>query len=111
MAERNIGRFLEGIAESMIRTEIILFFHRNQFAMDVARNIARWIGREIGIVERELDKLVEQGILDKMGTGPSAIYSYTQDVETIEVIDKFVTELTLGREKVRRAMEGLRPPE
>ncbi|MEW6102460.1 MAG: hypothetical protein AB1630_01375 [bacterium] len=108
MAE-NIGRFLEGIAESMVRTEIILFFHRNQFAMDVARNIARWIGRDVAVVEKELVGLVEQKILDRMGTGPSAIYSYTQDVETIETIDKFVTELTLGREKVRRAMEGLKP--
>ncbi len=110
MAE-NIGKFLEGIAESMVRTEIILFFHRNQFAMDVARNIARWIGRDIGVVEKELQKLVEQKILDGMGTGTSAIYSYTQDVEIIETIDKFVTELTLGREKVRRAMESLRPHE
>lgn len=107
MAE-NIGRFLEGIAESMVRTEIILFFHRNQFAMDVARNIARWIGRDVAVVEKELDKLVEQKILDRMGVGASAIYSYTQDLEIIEIIDKFVVELTLGREKVRRAMEGIK---
>lgn len=107
----NIGKFLEGIAESMVRTEIILFFHRNQFAMDVARNIARWIGRDVNVVEKELERLVEQKILDKMGQGLSAIYSYTQDVETIETIDKFVVELTLGRERVRRTMEGMRPLE
>lgn len=107
MAE-NIGKFLEGIAESMIRIEIILFFYRNQFAMDVARNIARWIGREVGVVEKELEKLVEQKILDRMGTGTLAIYSYTQDVEIIETIEKFVAELTLGREKVRRVTEKVK---
>jgi hypothetical protein len=110
MAEKaSITKFLEGISESMVRTEIILFFHRNQFAMDVSRNIARWIGRDIGVVEKELANLVEQKILDKMGEGPSAIYSYTQDLEIIEMIDRFCHELTLGREKVRRAMESLRP--
>lgn len=108
MAE-NIGKFLEGITESMVRVEIILFFHKNQFAMDVARNIARWIGRDIGIVEKELERLVEQKILERMGTGPSAIYSYTQDIEIIETIEKFIAELTLGREKTRRALEGIRP--
>lgn len=106
----NIGKFLEGITESMVRIEIILFFHRNQFAMDVAKNIAKWIGRDVGVVEKELERLVEQKIVDKMGTGPSAIYSYTQDVEIIEIIDKFVTELTLGRERTRRALEGIKPP-
>lgn len=105
----NIGKFLEGITESMVRIEIILFFHKNQFAMDVARNIARWIGRDVGVVEKELERLVEQKILDRMGTGPSAIYSYTQDIEIIETIEKFVVELTLGREKTRRAIEGIRP--
>lgn len=113
MAENKlaIGKFLEGITDSMVRTELILFFHRNQFAMDVSSNIARWIGRDVRAVEKELDGLVEQGILDKMGDGPSAIYSYTQDLEIIEVIDRFCHELTLGREKVRRAMEHLRTSE
>lgn len=93
-----IIEFLEEATKSPIRRELIKFFYENQFAMDTAKNLSRWINKELSEVEKELEGLVKLKILEKIGEGCSSIYSYTQNIETIEIIERFI-KITRGEKR------------
>ena len=96
---KSIAEFLEELSQSNDVLEIVVFFHANQFAMDTALNIARWLKKDFTQIEGYLAHLFSLGVLEKMGEGSSAIFSYTQDIEKIKVLDRFIK---LMREKGRR---------
>lgn len=96
---KSISEFLEELSQSNDEMEIVAFFHSNQFAMDTALNVARWLKKDYSQIEDHLTHLFSLGILEKMGEGSSAIYSYTQDIERIKVLDRFIK---LVREKLKR---------
>lgn len=96
---KSISEFLEKLSQSNDEMEIVVFFHTNQFAMDTVLNIARWIKKDPTRVEGYLLHLFSLGVLEKMGEGSSAIFSYTQDIEKIKVLDRFIK---LMREKGKR---------
>jgi predicted transcriptional regulator len=96
---KSIAEFLEKLSQSDDEIEIVIFFHTNQFAMDTALNIARWLKKDHSQVEDYLLQLVSLGVLEKMGAGSSAIFSYTQDIEKIRVLDRFIK---LMKEKGKR---------
>ncbi len=96
---KSISEFLEKLSQSNDEIEIVIFFHTNQFAMDTALNIARWLKKDYSQVEKYLSHLFSLGVLEKMGEGSSAIFSYTQDIEKIRVLDRFIK---LMREKGKR---------
>ncbi len=57
------------------RTRILSHFKKNPRAMDTARGIARWwIGSSHKCVEEELESLVQEGKLEKVGDGQRTIY-------------------------------------
>ncbi|MEW6606081.1 MAG: hypothetical protein AB1414_01335 [bacterium] len=94
----SVSEFLEEVTKSPIRTELVNFFYENQFAMDTAKNLARWINKDLSEVENDLEKLVKLKVVEKIGEGKSAIYSYTQNLETINILDKFI-RIMRGEEK------------
>ncbi|MDI6780967.1 MAG: hypothetical protein QME49_02480 [bacterium] len=87
---KSISEFLEKLSQSEDEIEVVVFFHVNQFAMDTALNISRWLKKDCNQVEEYLIHLFSLGVLEKMGEGNSAIFSYTQDIEKIRVIDRFI---------------------
>ncbi|MBU0701865.1 hypothetical protein KKE26_11355 [bacterium] len=87
---KSITEFLEELSQSNDEMEIVVFFNTNQFAMDTALNIARWLKRDCNQVGDCLTHLFSLGVLEKMGEGNSAVYSYTQDIEKIKVLDRFI---------------------
>jgi Fic family protein len=94
----SVAEFLEEATKSPIRRELLNFFYENQFAMDTAKNLSRWINKDLEEVEKDLEGLVKLKVLEKIGEGSSAIYSYTQDLETINMIERFI-KITRGEEK------------
>ena len=96
---KSISEFLEELTQSNDEMEIVVFFHNNQFAMDTALNIARWLKKDYSQIEDQLTHLFSLGVLEKMGEGSSAIYSYTQDIEKIKVLDRFIK---LIRERLKK---------
>lgn len=92
----SVSEFLDKLSANEIRKSIVLFFHYNQFAMDTAANLAKWIKCRSFTdedVERELNALVELKIVEKMGTDYSAVYFYTQNIEIIHTVDRFLRYL------------------
>ncbi|MEW6096453.1 MAG: hypothetical protein AB1567_08015 [bacterium] len=94
----SVSEFLEKVTKSPIRRDLLNFFYENQFAMDTARNLSRWINKDLEEVKEELEGLVKLRVLEKIGEGNSAIYSYTQNLETINTIERFV-KITRGEER------------
>lgn len=51
------------LQESLIRIEILTYFHRNPGLESSASELASATGRDKGTVKRQMDKLVDLGIL------------------------------------------------
>ncbi|MFH1564113.1 MAG: hypothetical protein ABIF11_11975 [Nitrospirota bacterium] len=91
----SVTGFLEEATKSPIRRDLLSFFYENQFAMDTARNLARWINKDLTDVEKDLEGLAKLKILEKIGEGNSAIFSYTQNLDTSTLIERFI-KITRG---------------
>lgn len=94
----SISEFLEEITKSPVKMALLNFFYENQFAMDTAKNLSRWINKSLPEVEKDLEELVKLKVLEKIGEGSSAIFSYSQNLETISVIERFI-KITRGEER------------
>lgn len=94
----SLNEFLDEATKSPTRRALINFFYENQFAMDTAKNLSRWVNKDLSDVEKDLEELVKLKVLEKIGEGGSAIYSYTQNIETIETIERFV-KISRGEKK------------
>lgn len=86
----SIPEFLNKLTTNDLRKRLVIFLHQNQFAMDTANNLAKWLKASPQETEKELNTLVEFKVLEKLGSSYSTIYFYTQDLEIIETIDKFL---------------------
>lgn len=93
-----VSEFLEAATKSPVRRELINFFYENQFAMDTAKNLSRWINKDLSEIEKDLEELVKLKAIEKIGEGENAIYSYTQNLETIETIERYI-KIMRGEER------------
>ena len=61
-----------------VRVSILRFFTSNPYTMDTAVGISSKVGRPVRVVQIELDRLVQIGILRRRGEGEEAIYQYVK---------------------------------
>ncbi len=108
--------FVKTRVTSFVRWELLRFLHENPGIADSAENIARYTGRSIDAVRPELDELVQAGVMSKRALGQAArplsnaslpddastdvasadlastaIYTYSADPDTRQLIERFVT--------------------
>ncbi len=83
--------FLRDRVNSFTKWDLVRFFHDNPHAADTAENIARYTGRDVVTTERELDSLVETGVLLVETAGKVRVYRLTADERYRRLIDDFVT--------------------
>jgi len=86
----SVSEFLDEVTKSSSRVKLLNFFYENPFAMDSAKNLSRWINNDLYEVEKDLEELVKLKVVERIGEGSSAIYSYTQNLEVINMIDRFI---------------------
>ncbi len=94
----SVSEFLEAATKSPIRRDLVTFFYENQFAMDTAKNLSRWINKNLSEVEKDLEELTKLQVLEKIGEGNSAIYLYTQNLDILNMIEKFI-KISRGEQK------------
>ena len=82
--------FLQQKVQTLVRWDLIRFFHDNPHTKDIADKIAEFIGRDILIVERELDGLVYSGILQVEEKSGLRIYHLAKDDLVRETINNFM---------------------
>lgn len=76
---------------SFIKWDLVRFLRENPNTADTAENIARYIGRNASTVEPELQELVQSGIMEVKLVEGMSIYSLTQDADTRELLDRFIS--------------------
>ena len=84
-----IREIFSEILMAMTKLELLVFFSRNQYAMDTASRFSEFVKRPESYVREALEFFVKKGIVEKMGEGETAIYSFTSDLEVIHTIDEF----------------------
>jgi hypothetical protein len=82
--------FLRAKVDSFVKWDLIRFFHDNPYTTDTAENIARYAGRSVETIRKDLAELAESGVLDKSVLGDLTVYSLNRDPEIRETMEKFV---------------------
>jgi len=82
--------FLKTKVNSFIKWDLVRFFHENPNTTDTAENIARYAGRDVAIIEVELDELVGAGVLERQRIGDLQVYTLVADVEMRSLVEQFI---------------------
>src|SRR5260221_4260003 len=88
-------RFLELIrsrVNSFVKWDLVRFFHDNPHTTDTAENIARYTGRDIRIVQPELEGLVETHVIEATTLNEMIVYTYTRNRE----VRQFISDLLIA---------------
>jgi hypothetical protein len=107
-------RFLELIhnkVNSFIKWDIVRFFHDNPHTTDTADGIARYTGRDILIVEPELEQLAKSGVLETTELGEMLVYTLTADAAMRDLIHGFVLACNSRQFRVKaiyHVIQGMR---
>ena len=86
-------RFLEFIrsrVNSFVKWDLVRFFHDNPHTTDTAESIARYIGRDVRIVEPELQQLAFSNVLEADELQDLVVYTLIPDAETRILIANFI---------------------
>jgi hypothetical protein len=82
--------FLKSTVNSFIKWDLVLFFSENPNTTDTAANVSRYIGRDVGVTESELDELAQAKVLQRDRAGELLVYSLTADQAMRDRIKHFV---------------------
>jgi hypothetical protein len=83
--------FLKTAVNTFIKWDLVIFFYKNSNTADTADNIARYIGRDTGMIEGELEELTFVGVLQRRLTGQLRVYSLTVDSQVRDRLQHFVS--------------------
>lgn len=98
MRKRDVREVLEEILDSLVKLDLLVYFHRNPDAADTAEGLAIWVGSDPEKVRRGAEELVRVGILEKH----EDIYHYTRDQEVVDAVERFMNERYMVREERMR---------
>lgn len=71
--------FIHEYVRSFVQWDLLHFFYTNPHTLDTASQIARYIGRDLPVVEVELDRLVKTDILLRENLQELVIYTLTEN--------------------------------
>lgn len=86
----NLLDFLRNKVNSFIKWDLLRFFHDNPHTKDTADNIARYTGRDVKTIERELNGLVAAQVLKAGEVSGHKIYELSEDEEIRKTIHQFM---------------------
>ncbi|MCC6801641.1 MAG: hypothetical protein IT319_02055 [Anaerolineae bacterium] len=87
------SRLLDFVREkvnTLVKWDLVRFFHNNPHAANTAENIARFAARDPATVERELEQLVDSSILEAAVASNRRIYRLIKDQPTRDLVQAFV---------------------
>ncbi len=83
--------FLKTKVNTFVKWDLVRFFHENPNTTDTAENIARYAGRDVSIIETELDELVATGVLTRQRISDTlTVYSLADDPAMRSLVEQFV---------------------
>ena len=94
-------KLFERLLDSDVKADLLTLFHNNARLADSSEGLAQRVGRSPGEVQRELEDLVELGILRKV-----EVYSFGIDRDR-EIQDAISKQLALGQIAGPETLQGL----
>lgn len=82
--------FLRDKVNSFVKWDLVRFFHDNPHTRDTVENLARYIGRDVKSIERELSDLVKVQVLDGDVESGVTVYRLVDDPTVLQLISKFI---------------------
>ncbi len=83
--------FLKTKVNTFVKWDLVRFFHENPNTTDTAENIARYAGRDVSIIETELDELVGADVLRRQRINETLIvYSLADDPVMRSLVEQCV---------------------
>lgn len=79
---------------------ILLFFNENPHCIDTAKGISLWIGYDVNLIQKALDRLVKENILIRHKTASTTAYAYTNNKDTVRQIDTYIKNILRARGKL-----------
>ncbi|MFA4015716.1 MAG: hypothetical protein RUDDFDWM_000808 [Candidatus Fervidibacterota bacterium] len=98
-AQNGLLRTIGHAVDSVVKVELLLFFAAHPTAMDSAKGLSMWLGRDEKSVEKAANELVEAAILVRYGEGEEAIYMLSQDPQVKDAVCHFVSAELSCRER------------
>lgn len=84
--------FIKSNVNSFIKWDLLRLFCENRDLIDTPENVAKYAGRTVAVIERELDDLVTSGLMVKKGSnGIPSTYSLASDEKTGDLIGEFIS--------------------
>jgi hypothetical protein len=88
--EINWYDFLRNKVNSFIKWDLVRFFHDNPHTRDTAENLARYTGRDLKTIERELGGLVTVQVLRMDEMGGAKVFRLSDDPQIRHLINAFM---------------------
>ncbi|MFC1614238.1 ATP-binding protein [Gemmatimonadota bacterium] len=105
--DKQVSQFLKQVANTVVKLELISYFHEHPFAMDNMAGLAGWINRREPDLEEALEELVAEGLLAREGREQTAIYNYIPDNPHSAVIERVVSAYHMTRDAVSEELRTL----
>jgi hypothetical protein len=84
--------FIKSNVNSFIKWDLLRLFYENHDLIDTPENVAKYAGRTVAVIERELEDLVTSGLMIKKGlNGIPSTYSLASDEKTWSLISQFIS--------------------
>lgn len=83
-------KHIKRLFKDEVSKKILLFFNENPHSIDTAKGISIWVGCDIGIVQRALNKLVEEGVLVNHKTPSIDAYALTNERAIVKKIERCI---------------------
>ena len=88
--DRYLPDFIRTKVNTLVKWDLVHFFHKNPHTAETAENIAAYTARDGGTVADELADLAEAGVLQITEVSGRKIYALTEDAAMRELIHAFV---------------------
>lgn len=102
--------FVKTKVNSLVKWDLVRFFHENPHTADTVENIAKYAGRNVTVVAPELEELVASRIMKRSRLGDTAVYSLETDEATQALVKKFIVayeDRHLRRKAVYHIIRGM----
>jgi len=93
LKDENVQLFLMETANSLVKLDLIIYFHDKPASWHSLEEISVFMGRSIEALDSELEELVIKGIIEKnaAGQGRRMLYCYGGDESVRRTVEGFIS--------------------
>lgn len=99
--------WLRAALDSPAKVELLAFFYHNQYTMDDAAGLSRWLGLDLEGVSVAAEELSQAHVLTKIGEGKDAIFALNRDADVQKAVEHFINTYYLPLDRRYQILSDL----